>query len=429
MTRRALLGALLVVVSAACYLGVIVARQGPSPGGDTAPLTAVSSDLAAGRLRAAAANESLPDPPGYALLTAPFVAVFGTVSSPTWCLTPGRAAGLRQEPAYRHDPAFAADVALAQCGPGRSWPPWYRSQGLLGVASWLVLAAGALALLHAGRAATIGRVTGLLAFLAFLPAASSAIVQLFHPQDIVSLGLALGAMAALLRRRIVVAGLLFGAAVVTKQFAVLMWLPALAAARDARARATLAGVTGALVAAAVLPFLVAAPAATLDNISGFSAGGALSGPTMLTLLGVTGHVASTVARDAPVVFALGLCGWAASRGGPWLSRPESLIALALACTGSRLVFESVVFPYYLLAPSVLFVLLDLVARRSPYISLSWCAGAAFFVAVRPGTQAVNAVGTLLFAVLAVAAGVIEVVRMSGSSATAPSSSTVLSGTA
>jgi hypothetical protein len=135
-----------------------------------------------------------------------------------------------------------------------------------------------------------------------------------------------------------------------------------------------------------------------------------------------------VARDAPVVFALGLCGWAAYRGGPWLSRPESVIALALACTGSRLVFESVVFPYYLLAPSVLFLLLDLVARRSPYVSLSWCAGAAFFVAVHPGTLAVDAIGTLFFAVLAVAAGVIEVVRLSGSSTSAPSPSTVLSET-
>jgi hypothetical protein len=268
----------------------------------------------------------------------------------------------------------------------------------------------------------------LLAFLAFLPAASSAIVQLFHPQDIVSLGLALGGMAAVIRRRFVLAGVLFGVALVTKQFAILLLLPALVVARDTPARVRLAATSAVVVVAAMLPFLIAAPASTLDNVSGFSAGGAVSGPTMLTLLGVTGHVASAVARDAPVVFALVLCAWAAARRGPWISRPETLIALGLACTGSRLVFESVVFPYYLLAPSVLYFLLDLVARRSPHLSLAWCAGAAFFVAVHPGTEAVNAVGTLLFAVLAVAAGLVEVIHLRDARTDEPTPSTVLSGT-
>jgi hypothetical protein len=303
-------------------------------------------------------------------------------------------------------------------------PPWYRAQGLLGVASWLILAAGALAVLRAGRAATAGRVAGLLLFLAFLPAASSAIVQLYHPQDIAGLGLALGGTAAVIRRRFVVAGVLFGIAILTKQFAILMLLPALVVARDVRARFTLAATAAVVAAGALLPFLVAAPAATLDNLSGFSAGGAVSGPTVLTLLGVTGHVASAVARDAPVLFALGLCLWTASRGGPWLARPETVLALGLACTGSRLVFESVVFPYYLLAPSVLFLLLDLVARRSPHLSLAWCAGAAFFVAVHPGTEAVNALGTLAFAVLAVAAGLVTLIRLSAPTADAPSSRAV-----
>ena len=101
-----------------------------------------------------------------------------------------------------------------------------------------------------------------------------------------------------------------------------------------------------------------------------------------------------MARDAPVLFAAAVCLWALSRRGPWLRRPDALVALGLACVSGRLVFESVVLPYYLLAPSVLFFLLDLVARRSPYRSLAWCAGAAFFVAVRPGNHAVDAFGTL-----------------------------------
>jgi hypothetical protein len=113
-----------------------------------------------------------------------------------------------------------------------------------------------------------------------------------------------------------------------------------------------------------------------------------------------------------VLFAVAVCLWAYHRRGPWLQRPEALLALGLACVGSRLVFESVIFPYYLLATSVIFFMLDLVAKRSPHRSLAWCAGAAFFVAVHPGSQAVNAVFTLLFAVLAVAAGILDILRLS-----------------
>jgi hypothetical protein len=113
-----------------------------------------------------------------------------------------------------------------------------------------------------------------------------------------------------------------------------------------------------------------------------------------------------------VLFAGGICVWAYLRRGPWLRRPEALLALSLACVGSRLVFESVIFPYYLLATSVVFFVLDLVAKRSPHRSLAWCAGAAFFVAVHPGNQTVNAVGSLFFAVLAVAAGLVEALQLS-----------------
>jgi hypothetical protein len=293
---------------------------------------------------------------------------------------------------------------------GPALPPWYRAQGVLGLVAWVALALGSLAVLRAGGADTVGREAGLLVFLAFLPAASSAIVQLYHPEDILSLGLALGGLAQSLRRRWVFAGALFGLAFLSKQFAILILLPAIVAAPELRARARLVVAAAAVFAAGILPFLVSAPRATLDNLSGFSAGGAAGGSTVLTLSGVTGNVASAVARDAPVVFAVLACLWAAHRFGRSLARPEALMALVLACVGSRLVFESVVFPYYLLATSVTFFLLDLVARRAPARSLAWAAAAAFFVALHAGNRTVDAMGTLVLAVAAVAAGLIELTR-------------------
>jgi hypothetical protein len=163
-------------------------------------------------------------------------------------------------------------------------------------------------------------------------------------------------------------------------------------------------------AAGMLPFFVVAPRATLDNLSGFSGGGALSGETVLSLAGVHGDVASAIARDAPIIFAIGVCLWAASRRIPWDRAPAAVVALALACAGSRLVFESVVFPYYLLSASVLVLLVDLVARRSPHRSLAWCAVAAFFVALHPANRFVAAFGTLLLAAAVVALGFVELAR-------------------
>ncbi len=417
--RRWVITLLLLSAATACFVGIVTVRQGPPSGGDTAPLTSVTAELSTGQLRAAASNDSLPNPPGYALLVSPFVAAFRSlIGSPTWCTTPTRAVPLRLEPAYRHDQTFASDVdecglpdRLADGTVGPPLPPWYRAQGVLGLFAWLVLAVACLSLLRATGADTVGRQAGLLVFLAFLPAASSAIVQLYHPQDIVSLGLAVGGLAQILRRRWVLAGMLFGLAFITKQFAILVLLPALAAAPDLRARVRLVVPSVAVFGAAILPFVMTAPRATLDNLSGFSAGGAAAGSTVLTLLGVTGNVASAVARDAPVVFALGASIWAARRLGRSLGRPEALVALTLACVGSRLVFESVIFPYYLLATSVLFFMLDLVARRSPYLSLAWSAGAAFFVALRPANDAVDAFGTLILAVISVSAGFAELVRI------------------
>jgi hypothetical protein len=166
-----------------------------------------------------------------------------------------------------------------------------------------------------------------------------------------------------------------------------------------------------------------APRATLENFSGFSAGGAVAGSTALSLAGVTGTVASAIARDAPVAFAVVVTLWALARFGPALRDPPSYVALALACMGSRLVFESVIFPYYLLGTSVLFFLLDLVARRSPHRSLAWCAAAAFFVALHPANRAVDAFGTLLLAVAAVAAGLVDLRRRPVSARVSPAGST------
>jgi Glycosyltransferase family 87 len=413
--RRRLLEVGLVLTAWACFVGIVFVREGPQSSGDTVPLTAVTSAVASGELHAAAANDLLPNPPGYPLLVAPLVVLFRSqVGSATWCTSPSRVAALRRDPFLAGKPWMATDVA--ECGrsvrthtgaPGPQLPPWYRSQGALGVVSWLIMAIGGLSLLRSTGDLELRRQVGLLVFLAFLPAASSAIVQLYHPQDIVSLGLALAAVAQAIRQRWLLAGALFGAAFLTKQFAILLLVPTLFAAPSNGSRWRLALSAAAVFCLGILPFLLSAPHSTLENLSGFSAGGAQSGATVLSVSGVTGDLASAVARDAPLVFTLLVCVLVERRLGRSLQAPRVLMGLILVCVASRLVFESAIYPYYLLATSVVFFLLDLVARRSPYRSLAWCATAAFFVAVAPSNQVVDALGTLLLALLAVGAGFFE----------------------
>lgn len=418
---------LVLVPAAAAFVAVVAVRHGPPPGGDTVPLTAVVTDLSHGQLVAAARVDSLPNPPGYPLLVAPLVAALRPwVGSPVWCPTPDRAAPRRGVAASLHGPSSAtggsecgarprldgaaragADrgASGAEAGSGTLIPPpWYRSQGVLGVLAWVVLAAATVALLGATGVGNTGSTVAALGFLVLLPAASGALVQLYHPQDLVSLALCLLAMAAGLRERWVWAGVLLGVAFLSKQFAVLVLVPLTVAAPGRRDRVRLLVAAGAVAVAALAPFALAAPHATLTNLSGFGAGGAVTGTTVLSLLHGSGTLASAIARDAPVVFAVAVCPWLRRRTGSSLRRPVPLLGLVLVCLASRLVFESVIFPYYLLAASVVFFALDLAARRLPYRSMAWCAVSAAFVGLHPANRAVAAFGTLALAVVAVAAG-------------------------
>jgi hypothetical protein len=160
--------------------------------------------------------------------------------------------------------------------------------------------------------------------------------------------------------------------------------------------------------AGLLPFLAVAPRATLENVSGIGAGGAVAGATILSIVHASSTLQSTVARDFPVVFALLASWWARRRARSDLMAPGPLLGLVLACLASRLVFESVIFPYYLLAASVAFVLLDLAVGRLPDRSLAWVAATAAFVTVHPANRTVDAFGTLILAVLAVTCGLVEV---------------------
>ncbi|HTZ09993.1 MAG TPA: hypothetical protein VMB72_13025 [Acidimicrobiales bacterium] len=375
------------------FVAVVVARGGPSVD-DAYGVTRPAAAIAAGDLGAAARASILPQPDGYALLTSPLVAgLRPLVGTPTWC-----DAGV---------PA-ATRLLLPWCRPGAlAGHRWYRSQALLGVLAWLVLAGGALRLVRVAGGGGAGEVV-VVVVLGAMPGATDGIVETFHPQDIVAVGACCLALAEALRRRFVLCGALFGLAFLCKQFALLPMVAALAAAPHWRARRRLALPALAVVAGGVVPFLAVDPHGTWSTLSAVDAGAAVH-LTTGTVVGQTPLSASAkllLARDGPVVLALGMAGWAWRRRGASLLAPVPLLGLATACLAARLVFEVAFASYYLLEVSTLLVLLDLAAHRLPWRSLGWIVLTGVLVESNGGlpTTAADAVWAFLAALAALAVG-------------------------
>ena len=97
----------------------------------------------------------------------------------------------------------------------------------LGYLSWVFLLAGFISLLRAsGRGRSRWEVIGVL-YLALVPLVWAPLLQYFHPQDLVAVGLSLGGLALILRQKWTAAGVLWGPAVTSQQFALLVLLPVL----------------------------------------------------------------------------------------------------------------------------------------------------------------------------------------------------------
>ena len=330
--------------------------------GDAYGVTKPAAAIADGDLAAAAHDSILPQPPGYALLTSPLVLAFRPlIGASEWC-------DGRVPPVTR--------LFLPWCKPAQlAGHKWYRSQGVLGILAWIVFAAGCLWLLRVAGAGGGLAEALLVMVLAAIPAASDAVVETFHPQDLVCVGLCVAGLAEALRRRWVATGVLFGVAVLCKQFALLPLVAVLAAAPGWGARARVVAPALVVVACGVIPFAAVDPTGTWNTLRAVDASGVVKLSTG-TVVGMTNLSESTklvIARDGPVVMAVVMALWARWRAGDRLLAPIPLIGLATACLAARLVAEVWFASYYLLAVSAGLLLLDLAARRPPVASFLWIA--------------------------------------------------------
>ena len=415
-----------------CFAGALVvfvlllfARHGPNPAEvDASAITESTTAISHGHLgQAVQATTIIPNPPGYPLLTAPLVVVLRpVVGAARWC------SDKPLPPTLRGTGQAYFESIIGPCsGPwatseSRARPHWFHSQAVLGILAWIVLAAGAVALLRAGGAGRTWAEPLLVLLLALVPAASDAITQSFHPQDMASVGFACFGLASVMRGRIAGAGALFAVAFLCKQFALLPMIAAVVALPSWRGRARLLLPFAGVLAATLLPFEVANPSQFPHTLSGVYEIGAgiVHSPTLVGLLTIGEQLKLDLARDLPVGAALVLAVAARWRWRTHMGSPVALIGLALACLSLRLVFEVALLDYYFLAVAVFFLLLDLASRRLPVLSIGWI-GLSRFALVPAATHLPTWLTALLFAGLAVSATVagLAAVAASATEATAP----------
>jgi hypothetical protein len=242
----------------------------------------------------------------------------------------------------------------------------------LGYLSVLVLMAGAVVLLRAtGRGLRVWEPVALV-LVACTPAAWMALLEYFHPQDIVAMGLVLGGLACVRRDRWLGAGILLGFAVTSQQFALLVLAP-LVVVVPAHRRVRFVGAAIVADALLVVPVLVATSGRAFSAAVIGSGNTASYGGTVLWELHLHGALLVASSRLAPIALSMTLACWAQRRLGPELLNPVPLVSLIATSLALRLVFEQNLFGYYFTALALLLVLLDVVRGRLREEVVAWLA--------------------------------------------------------
>ncbi len=356
------------LLATALFLGLVRIVGGPSEG-DAAESLYSTWAIAHGHLSCAYPPVSAYSYPGIAH-PGPFIA-------PLWPLVSGAFDAITR---IGHNVPFPSHAALGpHCSTATAaMYKWSVRSGSamnsvrLGYLSWLALLVGVVALLRASGRGRCGWEPVTLVLIACVPAVWMPLVQFFHPQDIVAMGLALCGLACARRSWWVWAGIFVALAITSQQFALLVFAPLLVLAPPDRrltfVKATIA--TGALV---VIPFIALAGRGATRAVLLGSGNTAGTGGSWLWELHLHGAVLVLASRVLPIVIAMLLARTVTRRLGPAALEPVPLISIVAVSLSLRLVFEQNFFGYYLMALAVSLVLLDVVSGRVRGQTVAWLA--------------------------------------------------------
>ena len=294
---------------------------------------------------------------------------------PLWPLISGGIAALTR---IGHTALFPSQQALgANCVNGyEGMYKWAQDTAAifptigLGYWSWFVLLAGVVALLRAsGRGHTGWEVFGVV-FVALVPIVWTPLLDQYHPQDIVALGLVLAGTACALRGNWVWAGVLVGLAVTSQQFALLVLAPLFVVA-PGKQRWRLLISSAAAVALVSLPFIVATSGRATHAVLFGTGDSTTFGGTILWESGLRGSALVFFSRILPILVGMAIAWWAYRRLGSKVLEPIALISLLATCLSMRLVFEEGLFGYKFMALAVMLIMLAIVCGRIRGRLVAW----------------------------------------------------------
>jgi hypothetical protein len=241
----------------------------------------------------------------------------------------------------------------------------------IGYLSWLFVMGGVVALLRAAGRGRRGWEPFTLVLLACVPMVWMPLEQYFHPQDAIAIGLILGGVACVLRRRWGWAGVVLGLALMSQQFPWLCLAPLVVVA-PANRRFRLVG--GVVLATAIvsLPLIVATSGRAFGPaLLGSGSSPSPVGGTVLWEFHLHGASLIAFSRVLPILLSMVLARWAVRRLGPGVLQPVPLISLIASALTLRLVFEVNLWGYYFLAVTVSLVVLSIACGRIRLYLLAW----------------------------------------------------------
>jgi hypothetical protein len=242
----------------------------------------------------------------------------------------------------------------------------------LAYVSFLVLMAGLIALVRASGRGRCGWEILTLLSVACIAPVWEPLIEYFHPQDIVAMGLVLGGLACVRRERWLWAGALLALAITSQQYAVLAFVPVAVVIPTRHRRNVLlsAVITTALVD---VPLIVATSGRALKAVvigSGSTPG---FGGSVLWELHLPWVLLSILSRGLPIIISLAIAVWAVRRIGSAVLNPVPLISLVALSFALRLLFEVDIFGYYFMALAVSLVVLDVCQGRIRGKVVAWLA--------------------------------------------------------
>jgi Glycosyltransferase family 87 len=240
----------------------------------------------------------------------------------------------------------------------------------IGYLGWFALMAGIVVLLRTTERGRTRWEPVVALLVACTPMVWTCVQSTFHPEDLLALGLALGALACARRGSWAAAGVLIGLGFLSQQFALLVAVPLLVLAPPLR-RASYAWAASLTLAVVAVPLIIMSSGSAAQSVLfGTGTTGGIGG-SALSELHLHGVSLLLLSRVAPVVLA-GLITWVAKRRlGARVLEPVALLSLVALSLGLRLVFEQQIFEYYFMALAVSLILLDVTRGRIRGALVAW----------------------------------------------------------